>query len=432
MATTDICYVSYNGIDYCKTTMGIDNLVTSYQKSKQHVLSLMYNNPTLLINTLWKAKSPLAVDHECQWHVGNTNRRTNYSCSQCKNLKRLVCDTSTPIIEQDITIRCGKHKGDSWKVNQHDNKKTTHYLNQQRGYISFYKRQCDAQPVTYTDIIEGDLFTISTLISWGIQDLFLREALPHIHAPKTAFVCNDIGYSVSEVPTFGNIFRLAEKEKYIIEKHNVFKQSIFISILAQLLIFIKHLIKINGVHGNPSLQSLVFTKEKSNYNYDGITTDFPITLKVSNWTKGSLIVSEKIYTTNNFLAIDNSKWIKNIKTGRQNGVSVYKTNETTGHIHYNQLYGGSNDLYGFILACMTNKTFYNSMYYYATTKQWWDAIWTLETKWKIEETLSIFHNITNPSNDEAMCKNFPVVETLKGLWLKCDVVDQLFDILSNN
>jgi hypothetical protein len=427
---TEICYVSHNGIDYCKTTMGVDNLIKNYQKSKQRVIMMMYNNPNLLVNTIWEANTPLAMDHECQWHVGNTSRRTNYSCSQCKNLKRLVCDTSIPIIDQTITIKCGNHKGEVWKVKQHNETKTAHFLHQQGGYVSFYKRQCDAHPVTYTDIIEGDIFTISTLISWGIQDLFFQDDLPHIDAPKTVFVCNHIGYSVSEVPTFENLFRLAEKEKYIIPKLNVFKKSIFISILAQILIFIKHLTKINGVHGNPSLDALKFTKEKTKYIYEGISTDFPITLKVSNWTKGSLIVSEKIYTTNKFLMIDNTKWIKNIKTSRQGGINVYRMNETNGHNHYNQLYGGSNDLYGFILACMTNKTFYNSMYYYGVTKQWWEALWTKETKETIELTLEEFHNNINPSNKEEACQKFPIVETLKGLWLKCDVVNQLFDILS--
>jgi hypothetical protein len=420
--------IMYHGINYCSHTLGVDNLLESYNNIKQTLTHLIFNDPATLVETLWKLNGPLPIDNHCVWGMGEHDKKT-YMCASCKNIKRLQSDTN-PIVGKETIIMCGNHIGETWIVHKHNEHRTTHYIESKEKLVLFYKKQCDKRATNYNQIITGDPFTMSTIISWGVQELFYRNNLPHIQASKNSFVCGGIGYSVDETPSIGNIFCLEHIADYTTTK-KVFKKKIIVSILAQLLVSLKQLTKINAVHGNPSIKTILFSKSPATYTYEGFISDAPITLKLDNWERASLMTHGVVYTTNNFLRLDNSKVIQKIKTKILDGSQVYRMNDNTGHTHYNHLYGGSNDLYGFLVALMLNKTFYKSMFYYKPAKIWWEKVWVNETREKLERKLQIFHTETNPNNDMRICEAFPIVEVLKGMWLKCDVVEPLLDLLPN-
>src|SRR5438105_984258 len=99
--------MNYHSIDDCEKTRHIDDILDGYELVRRKVTRMMSEDPDRLSQSLWKKNdSPIPIDDECR-SIGDpeygNNRfyRSIFSCSQCKNVERLLSN------EDEIIIECG-------------------------------------------------------------------------------------------------------------------------------------------------------------------------------------------------------------------------------------------------------------------------------------------------------------------------------------
>jgi len=100
----------YHDFECCEWTRGVDTLLFRYKQDREEITSLILNNPDKLVQTIWKADGPLAVDNECRCQMGKGENRSPFACAQFKNLRRLI-DFRLGGIERPFQLECGESAG---------------------------------------------------------------------------------------------------------------------------------------------------------------------------------------------------------------------------------------------------------------------------------------------------------------------------------
>ena len=338
----------YHDIECCEWTRGIDNLLANYTDDRIIITDLIDNDPETLISTIWKQDGPLAIDNSCQCQMGKGNRRSIFSCAQCTNLRRLI-DLRLGGTDQPFQIECGESTGKKLIVTESDI--NTPFLSwdeasSQRARI--YHEQyhnlviCGSNYNPDMRCIIGDPFTIKTLITWMISKIFNDDNIPNFIQMHTAFICNNIGYSLYDMPGIGTIYELHKLSKYHedkrhkspklkglkhdesiqinfpkhihrgfspieninevarIDSNHRLKSEIANDIIIQLLVIMSELSKINFSHGTPSIHSLIFDDVPVSYVYDNVHIDSQITVKISDMNNSSATFNNVHYFPENF------------------------------------------------------------------------------------------------------------------------------------
>ncbi len=469
----------YHDFECCEWTRGIDNLLLRYKEDKIRIAHLIENNPDELINSIWKQNSPLAVDNECRCKMGNGEIRTLFACAQCKNMRRLI-DFRSGVVDQPFSIQCGTSTGKKLIISSVEI--ASSYLSwddaasvRAKLYLEQYANLtiCGTPNITNLRCITGDSFTIKTLITWMISRIFCEKGLPHISTLYTSFICNKVGYYLSDIPSIGSLSELHKIEKYHdlssninIKSHHFaytpLKSDIARTIILQLLVILLELSKINFSHGTPSAHSLIFNKEPISYNYDGVHVSGPITIQINNlWNSSATFnkihfftknIKSSVYIEKNLFVpeitvknvamahcydVDLSGSCTNtlcpdtntINTCSSKDVALYRlTNSTIDiytalrHIGF-PVYSSTFDFYCFMVSLMCDKSFFDAVNNDLKLYRLWSMMWLVDDLPQVESLVRGVHNKTLPNTQSV------AVNIIRGKWLRCDITKFLWSLI---
>ena len=345
----------YHDIECCEWTRGIDTLIERYKQDREELTYLVLNDPDKLVQTIWRAEGPLAIDNECLCQMGRGENRSPFACAQCKNLRRLI-DFRLGGVERPFKIECGKDAGKdlivaSSEINMPFINWDEDSARKARVYVQQYHNLtiCGTPDINGMRCITGDTFTTRTIILWMIHKLFSERGLPHVPTMHTAFVCRGIGYSLYDMPTIGTLASLHSIDDYhettptmrssqraapkVEREYNQgvgreynqeglihltevaataqrdprsqhlalapLKCSVARTIIVQLLVTLLELSKVNFSHGTPSIHGLIFTKDPVSYAYDGVHVEGPVTLQISDLWNSSATFNNVHYFPKN-------------------------------------------------------------------------------------------------------------------------------------
>lgn len=486
----------YHDPECCEWTRGVDSLLERYASDRAEITHLITHDPNKLVTSIWKGDGPLAIDNKCRCQMGKGEKRSPFACAQCKNLRRLI-DFRLGGVERPFQVECGKKAGKTLIVSktdisnlflQWDNesaKRARIYLHQYQNLTT-----CGTPDLKKLQCITGDQFTTRTLIMWMVSKIFTEKGLPHCPMMHTAFVCNDTGYSLYNMPSIGTISELHKIAAYHEQttapnvlkskdySYTPLKTEVARSIILQLLAALKELSTINFSHGTPSIYGLIFDKDPVSYIYDGVKVTGPLTLQISDmWNasatfndvhyfprdvKSSLYLSRGVFIpeiTSKFVsmaychevgAVDETQEIacpENAGTTcpteetydvcKSRNVAVYRLTSNTVDI-YNSirhigfpLYVGSFDFYCFMVALMCDKSFFDTVVADEKLYRLWSMMWMVEDIQDVERMIKESHDIAargdTPVNNRASANM--IIDIIRGPWLRCDVVKYIWALV---
>lgn len=425
--------LSYNTLNSCDVTLGADNLLQKFINDKNYILNLIYTDPSKLVSTIWTTNGPLSYDTDCLCKMGTGDRRSAYTCAQCKNFNRLV-DFRYNVINDPFLIHCGQLAGSELTISKFNNKKLfLQYDNAASSHAKLFVnkfnklRTCGTPNVDNLKCIVGDSFTINTLISFIISDHFEKYNIPNYRNLYTSYICGTEGYFVHnttrEIP-FNELFQL----------YNISAKDVVFGIILQLLVVLTELSKLNFSHGNPTFESLYFYDIPVSYIYNGVQISYPFMVSLGKFENSSITINNTHYYTKNMSDVftqERGVFIPEIVTktvqmaycalpGKSNenlcyptDANVYKLTNSTLDIYYYirhigfPLYVGSFDFYSFMSSLMSNPIFSDTCYNNTSLYEIWSMMW-------LEEDF-------NSSLDH-----------IRGKWLRCDIINLIWSVIKNN
>lgn len=431
---------NYNKIDSCEFTRGIDNLLKNYELDNKILIDLIKTNPDGLID-LWTKRILFKIDNKCECQLGQLKERSKFSCAECTNLSRIV-DFRDNCINKPFEIECGTRTGQKLVIVDRILSKL--YLNKDPAATDkskLYSLQypelltCGTDIANRTSTIRGDSFTIGTLVSLMIYDIFKNKKLPHISQVHTSFVCSDKGFALIESPSIGMITS-AEILNHVDVK----------SIIQQLLVSLIELSKLNFSHGAPNIRNLFLDKKPFSYRYDNINIKGNITLKLGNFWNSSATFSSTHYFSKNVandINLEKAFFKPEILTkltsmaycsNKSNDEDCLPDNilfyrlttptidiyNTMRHIGF-PLYVGSFDFYCFMVSLMCYDKFYNIVYDDSFLYKFWTMMWLKQDLELLEKSLREIHLANDFEHNP--------VNLIKGLWLRCDILDFTWGLL---
>ena len=429
---------NYHDLDHCNTTRGIDKLLAVYDANNNIVTTAVAANPQCLIDNIWSSTSPLSMDDDCQCNMGYGDRHTATICSQCKNLRRII-DFRTPVDKRPFAVECGVHVGKQlmmasapvnnpllvWDCNA--SARARSYALQQQALLS-----CGTPDIRGMQCITGDNFTMRVVHTLMINQLFAQKNLPHSVKLHTAFICNNVGYTLNDVPTIGGFSDL--KQQYGAASWNIDDVR---SIILQLLVTLTELTAINFSHGNPSINGLLFDTEPVSYSYNGHHIRGRFTLKLANLWQASAKYGNYHYFPHNEganMALQRSIFMPEITTKINNStcsaVNLYRLTASTTEIYRAMrhigfpLFVGSFDFYCLLISLMMDAAMYRAVLSDSTLSKLWTELWqSIELPIIHQRLVAVHNNINNIKQP---------VDLIRSLWLRCDVIQHTWNILGHN
>jgi len=427
--------MDYHSLDCCDSNRGIDKLLNNYKKSIDLVYNLIINNPDKLIEILWKQESPLSIDMSCRCSMGSGDRRSAFSCSQCKNIGKIKDFRKSDLI---FEIQCGVNKGKRLIIlPYHISNLFICYDDEiSEKYKSYLLQNCNCAGTVDSTVrfIRSDPFTNRALIMSVITKIFRDKKLPHSMNLHTAFICGNKGYSILDDPTIGSLDDLHKITEYHTKEEDMcspFLHKISRSIIMQLIVILNELSYFNFSHGNPSVESLVFGYEHVSYKYEGIKISGDITLKIINFWKSSATFSKIRYFPDDVkskLFLECNVLIPKIHIMMINNTEYYKIGKCNIDtlISMNNsgipIFTGSFDLYCFFVSLMCDQSFYMSVIREDDLYSIWKSIWLEEDLDKIDELICQNH-LSNLNNFET------VINIISEFWLRCDIIKYLLSLI---
>jgi len=414
----------HHSLDCCDSNRGADKLFNNYQKNNELVYNLMINNPDKLIEILWTQESPFCIDTNCRCLMGEGDRRSSFSCSQCKNISKLKDFRKSELI---FKIQCGINNGKTMIILPCDILKLfiCYDLNKS---ITFHNLKMNQD----MKFICSDPFTNRTLMMCAINKIFKDKKLPHILNFYTAFICGDKGYTILENPSIGSLDNLHKISEYHTKPENMcspFLTKITKTIITQLVVTLNELSYINFSHGSPSIESLAFGSEHISYKYEGINIFGDITLKIVNLWKSSATFSNIRYFADDIkseLHLECNMLIPNIETVNINNCTYYKI----GHNNINTLIAMKNlgmpillasfDLYCFLVSLMCDQSFYMSVMKDNELHILWNSLWLNDDLICIEKLICDNHFLDIQINNFQTTMNM-----ISNFWLNSDAIKHL-------
>lgn len=451
----------YHHLEICSNTSGIDNLFFHYEQNRKETVDLVLNNPDRLLQSLWGKDSTIAIDNECRCEMGKRDLRSVFSCSQCKNLRRINCKLDC--VNKHFQLQCGKLAGKNmiiYNTNildpfiQWDKEAEIRAKNLVKQYQML--KLCGTPDISNIRCISGDSFTIRTLLSWIIYDFFNKKSLPHIPLLYTTFICKNMGYSLYEYPNIGTLDDMHKFDIYhnknsnsdMRSQHTIntsLKSSVSRSIIIQLLVILKELSKINFSHGSPCINDLIFNSSPVSYMYDGFHVVSDFTMQITNfWNSSAMLNNIHLFSKKMKTDIGLGKFMfipeiikKNVATATCSGacqdIIVYKITSENVDLYISMreigfpIFVGSFDFYCYMVSLMCDKSFYDSLIKDKNLYRLWTVMWTPE------DLINIEKNIKESQELEMNLRtsNINIINIIRGSWLRCDIIDHMWDLIKN-
>src|SRR5436190_4415053 len=366
--------ISYHDFNSCEQTRGTDALLEYYENDRINIIEYMLKDPEYLTQVLWQQHGPLAIDNSCQCQMGKCAARSAFSCTQCRNLGRMIDFRND---NYKFSLAYGQFTGKFLNITSKDICKP---------FLSFDKSFCRYLPLCLNCVM-GDSFTISILINW-----FLQNTSVHINKSFTAFICSNKGFNLIEHYECLNM---------------TFDTVTVKSIVIQLVALLMMLNKVNFSLVNPSINNLGYNIEPVSYKCDGVVISGPITLKLHNFDDSAATFQGNHYFSKNIgLATELEKEIFLADFSKLKLTSdTLQTFLALKHFGYDK-YPCVLECYAFMIDLMRNESFANLV----RTDRWINHIWH-----------ELWVNDNYPKCDDYGLK------VLVGIELKVDIVERLWN-----
>lgn len=453
---------AYNNIS--NASGDVDDLLEQYDFQKKVIMRELVYKTDDFIDKVWKNDGYLIRDNYCQCKVGSGDIYSPFSCYNCKNLSRLT-DFKSILVNSPFQIECGDNTGltlciEKFGVVSPKLSWDENVMNEAKKYLARHSITCGTpKDISSLRSLRGDPFTIQIMIKWLIEKVFDKIKLTHILKTHNSFICSNNGYNVREHATIGNFKKLCLTKNAIVEDltdGTIVKKlntKITKGIILQLLSILKTLSIYNFSHGTPSYKSLLFGNEPVNYKMNDLKIVSPVTVYINNFNYSSMTVKNihlsskttqsDIYLkkasftsdiatksiSNNYCENEiNYQRNRNICDISNNATNYYKLTNDTLDVYTNMrhigfpLFVGSFDFYCFLVSLMCCKKFYNSVHSDEKLHKFWTMLWSSEDILVLEERIKIAHDY----EDEIL--SYPPYDLIKGLWLRCNVIDYCWNI----
>lgn len=421
------------------------------------------------VNTLKTGGIPLIVhDTYCRNALGKRHVHTQYSCPSCKDISTLTNLYPKPTGEKDnyygpvtdkireVPIEHGKYSGKILVVVPHGRVGIRGQWSKQANYITQAIIDNNPSLATCNTRIDGasryyesDSF-INQLLVYSVMEQQLSDSSEHVHLVRhfNDFICRGFGYTFQE-----QVHPLTDIDPNI---NNVR------SILLQLGTYLSSVRDLSFIHGDATIDSLYYTKSKCKYkSNDDIDINHKLTLKFGKYEKSSILISNStrlIPRTNVDIEMSVSNFRPEVEVRTRynsslaptcirrtslsddvqsssenpfqyksdNGVDCYSDQwyriKTNNNVFFNvlrysgvPLFGGSYDLYTFLVSLMTWKEFRDIVLSNDQMITIWRSVWLPEDVKTIEDRLKKY---TDP-----VTSVFAVSDIMRGIWLQCHAIE---------
>ncbi len=488
--------------DYADSTRAVDSMLARFDVDRKIVTNLLKTSPNTLVQTLWKTNSPISKDENCLFQMGKNlamsiddllnnapticdTMANFYICPQCKNMRRLIeFSGSKRTNEQEpFILECGEKAGTSLcyeekRISSLTLKIESPPYSVKRAYTSPYiaeLAQCSSAtcPIPSkeagsnllmkymeTDYLGSDTFTNNMLINFYLNEELTKQKMPHILHTNISFVCDDKGYNINEYLDIGKIGNFQEFPEFLetdgkpsptakADDKLPISASVSKSIIMQLFASLNALRKYDFSHGNPSTETIRFSKEVVSYIYDGVHVAGPVTLKLSDFSTSGCTVTRE---NENFLRLYSKSVVADeelkkrvyepiIETlnldNSESKVTVYKLKNPCKCVKSSILfmymkhlglpvYAASFDAYSFMTILMCERSFYAGVMMDLDLARFWRSMWLNDDEFNvIDERVKEFHE----KSEDVSSKN--ILKLLSDLSLRCDMIDFGWNLIKN-
>lgn len=308
-----------------------------------------------------------------------------------------------------------------------------------------------------------DTFTTRTLIRYIVQDIFEKDNLPHCSTLHAAYVSNGQGYALYDMIDIGSFQDFLKK--YTLDTKKVK------DILMQLIVIFDKLSEYNYNHGTASSQSLLFREDmEAKYEYKGmrLNSDFVIQL-TDMWHSSITYYGNHFFEKSDFstmphfaphieqkraplaycqinhirdltlpLACASTSAVcfekKDYDLCEEKDVIFFRFVNNTYEIYRHMrnlgvpLFSGAFDFYCIFISLMCNKKFYEVVKNSDELQRLWLLMWLPDDYVEVEKMLSVQHGKSEVILDH-YTKVRQAVDILRKKFLRCDVLDEMINIL---
>ena len=472
--------------DLTENTRNINDMLRIFSENRDEIKNLLENNSERLADELWKPYSVLSIDRQCLFRMGEKQRMNLddvlkctsscdsvsnlYICPMCKNSKRII-DFSKTAPTFPFLIECGDYVGTSLTYTENPVILYLNYLSTPSSILYALQNpsikdlaKCSAATCSVPSAESGekflnkyknfkylasDKFTNNLLINYYLNSVLSEMDIPHILKIHISFVCNDMGYNITEytdltlknMQTYpelldcsGKLSPTSKADARLPLSHIVSR-----SILLQLFAFLHFVKKYDFSHGNICSSSLKFKKESLSYVYDGVHIDGPLTLKITDFeTSGLTIYNNNIPV----LRLYNKSVVAEEELGKKtysaiiettvtdsSPITIYKLRHPERCVKSNILYTymkhlglpvftSSFNSYAFMIVLMTDTTFYYSVISDSQLSLFWKNMWINLYEYDIiTERIKTYHELNS------CIEPVDVYKILSDLSLRCDMTE---------
>lgn len=394
-------------------------MLERFRRDRNHLTDLALKSPELLETQFWQV---LSSDPECQCGVGTKEAQSRARCPMCRNIGRLTT-LSENTLKLPFAIECGREEGKklslmqfprvqpSVKLTERSNYIARHILAKCSGYAS-----CEPDVLKHQDIgyYALDEFTNGALASFLLERILSQDRLDrHIIKVYQAFICGKDGYYLQEGVTGHNLDQIT------------WTPELARGVARQLLLVLYKLAPYNFTHGHPHYLSLYLDQKPLYEKYGQLTVASPYTLKLTRFGNSALSTSyhSRFFASSPYTEsyLGKAIHLPQIVTEKKGKVHYYKLNKEISTFFLQLRYGGvplyphSFDYYSFMVSLMSLPDFRESF----KDDMLWKAMWTPEDHVEVMKRLEARGPL--PDVDA-------VVEVLRGLHLRCDLVPYLISL----
>lgn len=422
--------MGYVCIDCCEVTKSVDQMMDRFHRDRAELLDLFVRDPRQLTTALWKV---LSLDRTCKCRLGKGDLRTGFRCPQCRNVGRLT-KLTPDTVETPFLLECGRQAGSYLMLTEFPRvepmlkrKDLPHTIVRKLlsrcQYRNCEPKLADTAPQQYLAL---DEFSNGALISFLLERVLEEDKLDrHIVRLQTAFICGDSGYYLSERPDLGSYGSI------------VLSPEVARGIVLQLLAVFTALTPFDFTLGRPGPSSLMFSRDSCSYLYRGLKVTSPYTLKLFDFTNAGITVATepgltRIYALSPLAEAYAQKTlhVSGLHLETLQEVTYYVLTQETAPLFLYLRYMGvplfphSFDLYVFLVGLMMDRNFY----YLARRDELLDRIW--RALWLSDEFPLIEERVITGQQQERPIETPEIVEALKYLHLRCDLVPALLRLVT--
>jgi len=423
--------------DYTKRYRTSDQIIDAWNKRKDLIISLLYDNPLEFVQKFWTDPRIISVSRDCRYNCGVSNSTPPFDvfnrCSECVLMDRLLN------IREGLgkhEIEHGKHKSNCVYIKCKD--LTYTYLaitKRQKCYLKHVLEKtsyldCQSLPSEDITYIGGDRNTNNLIISMLLEKIMNKKSLPNYQKLYNFYVCGGMGFSIYEYSSCKNIKELNDKKQLC--------PATCLQIVQQLITIMNFLKQFSFIHGSPNLKSLLFENKSFGFKTRNKTIRSTTTLKLSRFYNSGI-------TCNNFRVYSRSLACEEKLTSDKNGLAenVYmpsfpkiEKSYDDSHSRYYfgdageflsfyrhsgiPLYCNSFDIICFLLSLMSFQPFYKNIMKNDSFVNTWNELWLKCDRDDLDERFAELHN-----SDLCFLETTDIVRALVDKRIRCDAVSFL-------